>query len=140
LTSGCLLCRSSRTRIIATTFCDNAVRSNWPAYEASLRQGVSLTVWFTDDAIAVWAVEPRAPRGGQAWYSPLAILTGLTLRAVFRPAFRLAERLVGSIIRLLGLTLRVPDHTTLSRHFTTLAIPWPQPTAVDGDARAALPV
>jgi len=26
--------------------------TNWPAYDASLRQRGSLTVWFTDDAIA----------------------------------------------------------------------------------------
>ena len=26
--------------------------TNWPAYDASLRQSGSLTVWFTDEAIA----------------------------------------------------------------------------------------
>ncbi len=60
--------------------------TNWPAYDASLRQRGSLTVWFTDEAIAAWAAEPRATRGGQAQYSPLAILTALTLRTVFRLA------------------------------------------------------
>jgi hypothetical protein len=34
--------------------------------------------------------EPRTTRRGQAWYSPLAILTALTLRAVFRLAYRQA--------------------------------------------------
>ena len=60
--------------------------TNWPAYDASLRQRGSLTVWFTDEAIAAWRAEPRTTRGGQPWYSPLAILTALTLRAVFRVA------------------------------------------------------
>jgi hypothetical protein len=109
--------------------------TNWAAYEASLRHRGSLTVWFTDDAVAAWAAEPRATRGGQPWYSPLAILTALTLRTVFRLAYRQAEGLIGSIIRLLGLTLRTPDHTTLSRRSATLAVPRPQPTATDGDAR-----
>jgi hypothetical protein len=45
----------------------------------------------------------------------LAILTALTLRTVFRLAFRQTEGLIGSMIDLLGLSLRVPDHTTLSR-------------------------
>jgi len=70
--------------------------TNWPAYDASLRQRGSLTVWFTDEAIAAWVAEPRTTRGGQPWYSPLAILTALTLRAVFRlalPASRGADRL-----------------------------------------------
>jgi len=72
--------------------------TNWPAYGASLRQRGSLTVWFTDKAIAAWAAEPRTTRGGQPWYSPLAILTALTPRAVFRLAYRQAEGLLGSVI------------------------------------------
>jgi hypothetical protein len=61
--------------------------TNWPDYEASLRQRGRLTVWFTAEAIAAGAAEPRTTRGGQPWYSPLAILTALTLRAVFRLTF-----------------------------------------------------
>jgi hypothetical protein len=76
--------------------------------------------------IAAWAAEPRTTRGGQAWYSPLAILTALTLRAVFRLAYRQAEGLIGSINSLLRLTLPVPDHTTLSRRSTTLAVTVPR--------------
>jgi hypothetical protein len=97
--------------------------TNWAAYDASLRQRASLTVWFSDDAIAGWKAAPRTTRGGQAWYSPLAILTALTLRAVFRLALRQTEGLIGSIISLLGLTLAVPDHSTLSRRAETLDVP-----------------
>ena len=50
--------------------------TNWPAYEAGLRQRGSLTVWFTDEAVAAWAAAPRTTRGGQPFYSALAILTG----------------------------------------------------------------
>ncbi len=99
--------------------------TNWPAYDASLRQRGSLTVWFTDEAIAAWAVEPRTTRGGQSRYSPVAILTALTIRAVFRLAYRQAEGLIGSIVGLLGLSLRVPGHTTLSRRAATLEVPRP---------------
>src|SRR5919107_5419112 len=100
--------------------------TNWPAYDASLRQRGSLTVWFTEEAVGAWAAEPRMTRGGQPWYSPLAILTALTLRAVFRLAFRQTEGLIGSVIRLLGLDLAVPDHTTLSRRAETLEVPRPR--------------
>ena len=113
--------------------------TNWPAYEAGLRQRGSLTVWFTDEAVAAWAAAPRTTRGGQPFYSPLAILTALTLRAVFRLAYRQAEGLIGSIISLLGLTLRVPDHTTLSRRSSTLAVPRPQLSNI-GDADNAQPL
>jgi hypothetical protein len=102
--------------------------TNWSAYDAALRQRGSLTVWFSDEAIAAWRAEPRTTRGGQASYSPLAITTGLTLRAVFRLALRQTEGLIGSIIRLLGLDLPVPDHTTLSRRAETLAVPRPGPS------------
>src|SRR4029453_2271762 len=110
--------------------------TNWPAYDASLRQRGSLTVWFTDEAVEAWRAEPRTTPGGQPWYSALAILTALTLRAVFRLAFRQTEGLIGSIIGLLGLTLRVPDHTTLSRRAATVDVPQPRRPSTDagGDA------
>ncbi len=66
------------------------------------------------------------------WYSPLAILTALTLRAVFHLALRQTEGLIGSVIGLLGLTLAVPDHSTLSRRAETLAAPPPRPRT-DGE-------
>ena len=110
--------------------------TNWPAYEAGLRQRGSLTVWFSDEAIAAGAAEPRATRGGQPRYSALAILTALPLRAVFRLAFRQAEGLIGSIVALLGLALRVPDHTTLSRRSATLVVPRPSRPSVGADSEA----
>src|SRR4051794_29271008 len=73
-------------------------------------------------------VEADAWSSGFQEYSPLAILTALTLRAVFRLGLRQTEGLVGSILRLLGLELRVPDHTTLSRRAGTLEVPRPRPT------------
>ncbi len=81
--------------------------TNWSAYDASLRQRGSLTVWFTAEAVAAWRATPRTTRGGQQHHSPLAIVTALTLRA------------------LLGLDLAVPDHSTPSRRADTLQVPRP---------------
>jgi len=83
-------------------------------------------VWVTEEAIAAWTAEPRMTRGGQQTYSALAILTALTLKAVFRLALRQTEGLIGSVIRLLGLDLAVPDHSTLSRRAVTLEVPRPR--------------
>ena len=105
--------------------------TNWQEYDAALRRRGSLTVWFTDAAIAAWRAEPRVTPGGQASYSSLAIMTALTLRAVFRLALRQTEGLIGSIIRLLGLDLAVPDHSTMSRRAETLAVP-PRPRSATG--------
>ena len=103
--------------------------TNSAAYDAALRQRGSLTVWFTDAAVAAWKAEPRTTRGGQQRYSTLAITTALTLRAVFRLALRQTEGLIGSILTLLGLDLAVPDHSTLSRRAETLEVVLPRPGA-----------
>ena len=100
---------------------------NWREYDASLRQRGSLTVWFTDDAIQGWRAQRRTTPGGQPSYSPLAILTALTLKAVFHLALRQTEGLIGSVIGLLGLDLAVPDHSTLCRRAETLEVPRPKP-------------
>src|SRR3954464_13928321 len=100
--------------------------TNWSAYNEALRQRGSLTVWFTDDAIAAWKAAPRTTPGGQPHYSDLTITTALTLRAVFHLPLRQTEGLVGSVLQLLGLDLPVPDYSTLSRRAETLAVPRPK--------------
>jgi hypothetical protein len=52
--------------------------TNWAAYNEALRQRGSLTVWFTDDAIAAWKAAPRTTPVGQPHYSDLAITTALS--------------------------------------------------------------
>ena len=93
--------------------------TNWRDYEAGLRQRGSLTIWFTDEAIAAWRAAPRTTPDGQARYSDLAIETTLILRTVFHQPLRQTEGLVGSLLGLMGLDLPVPDHSTL----ILLAIP-----------------
>src|SRR5215207_10016287 len=111
--------------------------TNWAEYDAALRQRGSLTVWFTEEAIVAWEAEPRTTPGGQPHDSALAITTALMLKAVFRLALRQTEGLIGSIIRLLGLDLATPDHTTLSRRAATLNVPRPRSSSSpDGDSRA----
>lgn len=100
--------------------------TNWSEYDAALRQRGSLTIWFSEEAIAGWQAEPRTTPGGQPSYSDLAITTALTLRAVFRLALRQTEGLIGSLLQLLGLDLAVPDHSTLSRRAEALQVPWPR--------------
>src|SRR3954464_815289 len=109
--------------------------TNWRDYDESLRRRGSLTVWFSDEAVKAWEAERRTSRGGQPEYSDLAILTALTFKAVFRLAYRQTEGLIGSVIRLLGLDLAVPDHTTLCRRAETLEVPRPRSSAgAGGDA------
>jgi hypothetical protein len=36
--------------------------TNWAEYDASLRRRGSLTVWFSEEAVATWRAEPRTTR------------------------------------------------------------------------------
>jgi hypothetical protein len=105
--------------------------TNWSEYNEALRQRGSLTVWFTEEAIAAWKAAPRTTPGGQPHYSDLAITTALTLRAVFRLALRQTEGLIGSVLQLLSLDLSVPDFSTLSRRAQSLELP-AQPRTTGG--------
>src|SRR3954447_7180216 len=88
---------------------------NWPQYEAGLKRRADLTLWLDAAAIAGWPAPRRTTSGGQARYSDLGIQLVLNLRLVFHLGLRQAEGFVMSVLRLLGLDLPVPDHTTLSR-------------------------
>src|SRR4051812_19176144 len=107
---------------------------NWREYDESLRRRGSLTVWFSDEVIGAWKASPRTGRGGRPEDSDLAILTGLTLKAVFRLAYRQTEGLIGSGLGLLGLDLAVPDHSTLCRRAETLEVPRPKPRGAGAGA------
>jgi Transposase DDE domain len=106
--------------------------TNWREYETGLRNRGSLTIWVTEDVLAAWKAQPRMTPGGQPRYSDLAIETALTLRAVFHLALRQSEGLIGSIMRILGIDLPVPDHTTLSRRTRGLKV-MPMPRSATGD-------
>src|SRR4029450_8209455 len=58
--------------------------------------------------------------------------TRLPPPAGVRLAYRRTEGLIGSVIRLLGLDLPIPDHTTLSRRAATLEVPRPRSSSRTG--------
>ena len=63
----------------------------------------------------------RTSWGGQRRYSDLAIETCLTLRTAYRLGLRQTQGLMGSIGTLMGLDIRVPDYSTLSRYVNKLS-------------------
>ena len=97
--------------------------TNWRAYDAALRRRGDITVWFDEGAVGAWKSQPSGRPGGQRKYSDLAIVTALTLRLVFHLPLRQTVGFVGSLIRLMGLDLETPDHTTLSRRSHTVVVP-----------------
>ena len=95
---------------------------NWAEYNESLRQRGDLTIWVSEEAQSVWSAPRRTSRGGQRRYSDLAIETCLTLRTTYRLALRQTQGLMGSIGTLMGLDIRVPDYSTLSRRANGVSI------------------
>ena len=112
--------------------------TNWPAYEAGLRQRGDLAIWLDEAALSGWSAPRRTTRGGQPLYSDAAIELVLTLRLVFHLALRKAEGFAHSVLRLLGLDLSVPDHTTLSRRGRAFAGRQPRSAKHDGLAHVVL--
>jgi hypothetical protein len=97
---------------------------NWAAYNKSLVQRGSITLWISEDVIENWHPEPEdvRPRGGQVLYSDRAIECLLMLRAVYKLAYRQTEGFGQSVIDLLGADVRVPDYTTLCKRSAELAV------------------
>ena len=96
---------------------------NWAVYDDALRERGDITVWFDEEASSAWNAPLSGRPGGQRRYSDLAIVTSLTLRTVFHLPFRQTEGFVASLIGLMGLSLKTPDHTTLSRRNRDVEIP-----------------
>jgi hypothetical protein len=98
--------------------------SNWAAYNDSLVQRGSITVWISQEVLDKWRPTPqgRRPRGGQVEYSDRAIECLLTLKAVFQLPYRQTEGLGRSIMALLGVQVKVPDYTTLCKRSADLPV------------------
>jgi hypothetical protein len=100
--------------------------TNWRGYDASLRNRGSLTAWVTPDAICGnEGVAPNnagrsAPLSGPGHRNPVA------LRTVLRLALRQCERSIGSLMKMLKISLQVPDYTTLNRRAGGLPVQMPR--------------
>ena len=95
--------------------------TNWPAYAFGLRRRGDLTPWLDEAALDGWAAPERSTPCGQPLPSELATGLVLKLRLVAHLALCQAEAFSRDVLRLLGLGLTVPDHSTLSRRGRALA-------------------
>lgn len=99
-------------------------KRDWATYDKSLKNRGSLTIWFSEEAIAAWeqASSGLLKRGRQKQYSDLAIETSHTLRLIYKLGLRQTEGFIESIVKLLKIDLSIPDHTTLSRRAKTVVL------------------
>lgn len=99
---------------------------NWSEYDAALKKRGSLTFWVDDEVLAGWLNEQKTgKRGASQTYSDLAIATMSTMGSVLNLRGRQTEGFMESLLRLMGVELAVPDHSTVSRRLGKLSISLP---------------
>ena len=98
---------------------------NWSTYNQALINRGSLTVWLSEEALSGWRYQGPTQRGGQFFYSDLAIETTLTLRKLFDLGLRQSQGLVRSLFVVMDLDLKAPNYSTFSRRQAALQIELP---------------
>src|SRR4030067_822678 len=100
---------------------------NWAMYNESLKKRGSITLWISEDVLQAWKPAPEAVRrrGGQKQYSDGAIECLLMVKGVYHLAYRQTEGFAGSLGKLLGVVLPIPDYSTLNRRARTLKVNLP---------------
>lgn len=82
---------------------------NWKEYNQSLVNRGSLTLWIPQNVSTVWN------GNGRNTYSDGAIEIILSLKAMYGLPLRALEGFIHSVFALSGISLSVPDYTTISR-------------------------
>jgi hypothetical protein len=99
---------------------------NWRDYTASLERRGSLTLWIEEDVAAWWlSPEKNGKPGASRTYSDQAIEACLSLRVLLKLPLRQTQGFVRSLMCLAGLSLPVPDYTTLCRRQKSLPVALP---------------
>lgn len=100
---------------------------NWSQYNKALVGRGSLTLWVSDEVIVQWHERARSgKRGAPRTYTDLTVLCMATVAEVYRLPLRATEGLMRSVVKLLGVALRVPDYTTLCRRRRALEVELPR--------------
>jgi hypothetical protein len=99
---------------------------NWGEYNASLVERGAITIWIATDDLNAWKPSPNGKRGGQYRYSDAAIGCLLTVKNVYHLPLRATEGFVRWWFAMAGITLPIPNYTTLSRPGRTVEVALPK--------------
>lgn len=94
--------------------------TNWAAYNQALKHRGSLTMWV--DTSLQWMPEPSGKRGRQRQFSDAAIQFCLTMKTLFALPLRQSTGFVQSILKLAGLSWKVPNYSTVCRRANDLQV------------------
>ncbi len=96
---------------------------NWKQYNESLVQRGSITVWFSDEALANWEHPNDQVKVGRPFtYSDTAIECLLTIRELLKLPYRQTEGFSRSILKLLDTDVAIPDYSSLAKRAAKLGV------------------
>jgi hypothetical protein len=97
---------------------------NWKKYNKALVQRGSITFWINEKIAKKWyqLESMHLEQGRPKTYSDTAIETCLVLRSLFKQPLRATQGLVESLFKMIGLKIKVPCYSQLSRRLKNLKI------------------
>ena len=99
---------------------------NWSDYNAGLEKRGSLSLWIDEEVIEQWHnQEKTGKKGASNYYSDIAIETVVVIKSIYQIAGRQAVGFVKSLMALMQVDIRVPDHSTISRRLSKLVVDLP---------------
>lgn len=97
--------------------------TNWAKYNESLVRRGDITLWFDRDVVDEWEHDNAETKVGRPFvYSDLAVESLLMLRELFRLPYRQTEGLGRALMKLLGIDVAIPHHTSLQKRAAKLKI------------------
>jgi len=97
---------------------------NWSQYNRALVNRGNVTMWLSEDIAQCWYEKNNIAtgRGRRKIYSDACIETALTLRVIFRFPLRATQGFLMGLVKLMGLELKIPHYSRLSRRAAALEI------------------
>jgi hypothetical protein len=92
---------------------------NWSSYTLSLKKRGSFMLWVCDEVVTLW----HDVFGRGKVYHDAAIIAALQVRAVFRLPLRQTQGFIESFFEKLGLSIKAPHYSTISRRSATVIVP-----------------
>jgi len=89
--------------------------TNWPEYNKALVHRGHITLWLDETTLSQWYYQGPRSAGGLFLHSEQCIQAVLSLKAVFRLAFRQTQGLIQSILDIMKMELQVPSYTQPNR-------------------------
>ena len=107
---------------------------NWKEYNEALVKRGSITLWLDEESLKQWQ-EPRqeGKRGRPQFFSDMAIICGLTIKAIFHLTYRATEGFLRSFVQCQQLELEVPDYTLLCKRQKQLRVKLPKKPLNEGE-------